>query len=115
MDPKYIQASDLQPGHVLVSAYEEWESDGRIKLGDPFYVKSTKRVIEGSRAVLDVRGQTGHQRLYRLSERVAILYTPIEGDDLNSIEKAQEVLTRHGYIDEAESLKRVVEQHNSIS
>lgn len=114
MDPKYIPASELRPGHILVSAYEEWEADGKVKLGEPYYVKSAKRVIEGSRSLLDVRSQTGHQRMYRLSERVAILYTPIEGDDLTLIEGAVEVLTKHGYIDESETLQRVVTQHNSL-
>lgn len=111
----YIKANQLKSGYVIVSAFHDWEPDGRLKPGDPFHVKTAKREYGGNSPLeaFSVTSRAGKHRTYLSTEWVAVEYQPIEGTDLNAIAEAIEVLTRYGYADEANTIKTTVAEHNS--
>lgn len=112
-DHHFIQAAQLRGGDIIVSAYHEWESDGRLKLGEPYHVNEAKLVTPQSNVVsVTKRGSPGEYRTYEPNEPVIILHRKFDAKFIDSAREVLHGLATHGHRDEAKRLERIIQQHN---
>ncbi|WP_195173517.1 hypothetical protein [Mycobacteroides abscessus] len=120
----YIRASKLRKGHVILSAFQEWETDGRLKAGQPFKVgevrgESDQVYVTAENAPdptkVSITETFRYRRRYHIDEPVLLEYDKITDDHRAALEQAANLLAAYGYGREGRNLIGLVTQHNEIA
>ncbi|MDM2104300.1 hypothetical protein PP405_11495 [Mycobacteroides abscessus] len=112
-----IRAQDLKPGQVIVSVYDDWGPNGELLTGDPFEVGTIQAFTPpagstGGWPAITATGRDGVKRTYRPKQPVIVRCEPLEGNDVNALVYAANLLQDKGRESLSKQIIDFVEEQN---